>query len=106
MLYRSGLKSQFIETKQDPVGPSQTQKLFQVPFFLLAGKRVQPARPSLSTKGWVQTYLLRKRGNAETKEEQSRSNSAVIKQGLCPQEIHIKISLSSGGTQTPHPGGG
>ena len=39
------------ETEQDPVGPSQAQKLFCVPHFLLVGKRVQPPRPSLSSKG-------------------------------------------------------
>ena len=51
-----------IETEQDPVGPSQVQKPCCVivptsptPHFLFAGKRLQPPRTSLSSKGQIQT---------------------------------------------------
>ena len=43
------------ETEQDTVGPSQVQKYFCVPCFLFGGKRLQPPRPSLSSKWQIQT---------------------------------------------------
>ena len=47
------LKVMFVSgdgTEQDPMGPSQLQSPFRVPYFLFVGKGLQPPRPSLSTK--------------------------------------------------------
>ena len=45
------------ETKQDLVGPSWLQKPFHVPCFLSVGKRLQPPRPSLNSKGQMQLLI-------------------------------------------------
>ena len=46
------------ETKQDPGGSSWVQKPLPVPCFLFAGKRLQPPRPSLISKGQIQTVSI------------------------------------------------
>ena len=49
-----------------------------VPHFLFLGNKLQPPWPSLSSK---EQLLIRKGGDAETGEEQSRDNSAALGQG-------------------------
>ena len=61
-------------------------KSLSVSCFLFAGKRFQPPRPSLSTKGQILTVANQgSKGMQEVrecrKEEQSRNNSASIKAG-------------------------
>ena len=43
------------ETQEDPEGPSWGPNPFSVPRFLFLGKRLQPLRPSLGSKGQMQT---------------------------------------------------
>ena len=53
-----------------------------VPHLLFVGNRLQPPWPSLSSKGQVQTVANQGReGDAETREEQSRNDSAALGQG-------------------------
>ena len=48
------LNSTPYKTQQDPVGPSWVQKPSRVPGFWFVGKRFQPPRASLSSKGQIQ----------------------------------------------------
>ena len=52
------------------------------PHFLFLGNKLQPPRPSLSSKGQVQTIAPQGReADAATKEGQSRDNRAGLGQG-------------------------
>lgn len=58
------------------MGPSQAQKPFRVPHFLFAGKRFQPPRPFLSSKGRFQQLLIRGVRECRSKGGTVKNNSA------------------------------
>ena len=66
------------ETEQDPVGVLPVTDPFHGPISTSQEIGfIQPPRPSLSSKGQIQTVANEgRKGDAETKEEQSRNNSA------------------------------
>ena len=66
------------EAEQDPVGPSWYKKTFWVPCFSSAKKRLQPPRPSLSTKRQIQTVV--KQGTEGTGKQRKSSQETIVQQ--------------------------
>ena len=73
-------------------------KSLSVSCFLFAGKRFQPPRPSLSTKGQIQTVANQEREGMQSgaKEEQSRSNSTAIRQSPSSSSRTIHNNILEG----------
>ena len=62
LLLLSCIRSSRHETEQGPVGPFWVQKPFWVPRFSFVGNSfIQPPRPSLSSKGQIQTAAHHRR---------------------------------------------
>ena len=89
------------------MGPSQVQKPFCVSHFLLVGKRFQPPRPSLSSKGQIQTASNQR---SEGIQKQRKSSQETIVQWWGRVLVHCEgiyitiwyTSLSSSmGTNAP-----
>ena len=85
---------------------SWAQKPFQALCFLFAGNSFQPPWSSLNSKGQVWTVADQRRGvwgDAETREEQPRNNSATLGQGSgsFSRHTHSNISSSSLKNETP-----
>ena len=88
------------------MGPSWIQKPLCVPHFWLVGKRLQPPRPSLSSKGQIPTVanqgregMQKQRGSSQEAIVQPWGRVLVPPQGLY-QYITIPLS-SSAGTKAP-----
>ena len=63
------------------MGPSWYKKTFCVPCLLLAKKRLQPPRPSLSTKRQIQTVVNQgTEGMQKERKSRQENSSAAVKQ--------------------------
>ena len=96
--------------KQDSVGPSWAKKILYVIHFLFLGNYILFSLLDLPLvpKGRFKSCSLGKRGNAETKEKQSRNDSAALGQGpgSSLSNIHNNIFKCFCRNYGPHPGGG